>query len=65
MAGGAVYLDLTTLTAGRIRIAGVCDVYNAATGQHVPSGTYGSLTLVVNAISNTEMADAVWAKTLP
>lgn len=60
MAGGAVYLDLTTLTAGRIRITGVCDVYDWATKERMRSGTYGGLTLVVNAISNTEVADSVW-----
>jgi hypothetical protein len=58
MSGGAVYLDLANMTGGRIKIAGVCDVYDWDTKENLDSGTYGGLTVVNKAISNHAVWDA-------
>ena len=52
MAGGAVFLDLATVVNGALTISGVCDVYDYATGDFLPSGIYGGFTLVNKAVSN-------------
>lgn len=61
MAGGAIYLDLENMTGGTFKIAGVCDVYDWTTKDRISSGEYDGLTVVNNAISNTEVANTVWA----
>lgn len=60
MAGGTVFLDLATMTGGRLKIAGVCDVVEWTTKEPLESGMYGGFQLVNNAISRVGVADSVW-----
>jgi len=60
MAGGAIFLDLTTMTNGKFKVAGTCDVYDWATKLPLESGMYGDFELANNAISKTGIANTVW-----
>ena len=56
---GQVRLDLATLTGGTIIARGTAKVVNDATGDHLPSGTYGGLTLV-NETAYGLMLTEIW-----
>ena len=57
MAGGTVAIDLTTVTSGTVRIKGVCDVVDYTTGAFLSSGTYGTLSIVNNALSTDTLTN--------
>jgi len=59
LASGQVKIDLTTVTNGEIVVRGDGKVIDAATGNWLPSGTYGSMTLV-NETSYGVMLQEVW-----
>ena len=56
---GQVKLDLTTVTDGVIVVRGVGKVIEATSGEFLPTGYYGSLFLLNEAIHNDSIAEAV------
>jgi len=57
---GQVKLDLTTVTDGTIVIRGIGIVWDSNTGDNIPTGQYGDLTVVNEAINKENISDAVW-----
>ena len=57
---GQLKIDLTTVTGGTIVARGNGKVIDAATGEHMPSGVYGGLTLVNETLHGVQLQE-LWA----
>ena len=59
--GGALFIDLTTVTDGVIITEGVGSLVDAATRANISSGVYGNLTIQNSLISVNTITDGIWA----
>ncbi len=60
MGAGTVVIDLTTCTNGIVKLAGLGWAVDGATGEHLPSGVYGGLTVINELVCRHTVADGVW-----
>lgn len=61
---GDVIIDFETVTAGTIKVSGIGLLLDEATGNEIPSGVYGDLTIINQSVSKAEVAIAVWDEIL-
>ena len=62
--GGALFVDLDTVTNGNIIVDGVGTIVNAATREYLPTGYYGDLYILNSLISTDTITESIWTDSI-